>query len=67
MVKANGEVAVVLNLTVMKGTMLMIESAVLDSLLGQVATFIKGSTKMMSERGMGKCIGLMVAVTKVSG
>jgi len=67
MVKVNGEVAVVLNLTAMKGTMLMIESVALGSLLGQVVTFIKGSTKMMSERGMGKCIGLMVAVTKVNG
>lgn len=45
----------------------MIVKVDMDSLHGQVATYIKVSTKMMKEMVMVKCTGLMAVVTKVTG
>lgn len=67
MAKVNGGVDVVLNLIVMKATIQMIVSLDMDSLHGQVATYIKVSTKMMKEMVMVKCTGLMAVATKVIG
>jgi hypothetical protein len=39
----------------------------MDNLLGQAATFIKGSTRKTKEMAMVKCIGLMAVATKETG
>lgn len=67
MVKANGEVDVVLNQIATKETIYMIVNVVLVIFNGQVAIVTKENTKMTREMATERCIGLMVVVIKVNG
>ena len=65
--RANGAADVALNQIFMKAIIEMIENAVLGSLCGLAATFIKANIKMMNVTVTEKCIGQTEVAIKANG
>ncbi len=67
MEKASGKVQKLNCATVMMANIRTTGGQELAHFNGRVATFTTENTKKMNETGMGRCTGLMAAVTMVSG